>query len=193
MRYFKFSLLIVTVLTISTFSATAQSDVETKKNIIGLGVKIYQLLPNDFLNSLTYNIEYQRAVSKHIALEATFEYYRYNVEYPSSYSNAKSFRPIVGINYFTKSAFDGFYLDIKGGYTFYSYSIAIPQINGGVEVSNGERSTFYYGVQSGYMFNFIKHLPTNIYFSVGSGTGVSAPSWNNNLNACFGITQSFSF
>jgi hypothetical protein len=26
-----------------------------------------------FLRSLTYNIEYRRAVSKHLALEATFE------------------------------------------------------------------------------------------------------------------------
>lgn len=191
MKHFKFSLFIVTFLTISAFSSTAQSDVETK-NLIGLGVKIYQRLPNDFLRSLTYNIEYQRAVSKHVALEATFEFYRYNVEYASVYSNFTTYRPIVGINYFTKSAFDGVYVGLKSGFVFNSYRSALPQLNGSIEVRDGNRNAVYYGVQTGYMFNFFKHLPTSVYFSIG-GTNLSAPSWNNNLNVCFGITQSFSF
>jgi len=52
MRHFKFSLFIVAVVTISVFSITTQSDGETK-NLIGVGVKMYQRNSSDFLGSLT--------------------------------------------------------------------------------------------------------------------------------------------
>ena len=196
MKYIKFCSIILAVSFFSAFNAFAQSEVYTK-NLIGLGVKMYHRVPNDFLASLVYKAEYQRAISKHISLEASLEYYNYDVESAQPYfvSKAKDFRPVIAINYFTRSAFDGFYVGVRASTLFRTSKSEITQTNGSIQTSDYTTNNLYLGLQTGYMFNFAKNFPTNVYLGLSTpiSSNFQSSNWYNSLEVTIGITQSFSF